>query len=186
MQRSFHTESIMSKFFSVAVVLMLLCSIPAFAGSTIKPGLWEVTLQSSSLKNMPKISPEQIEQMRKMGVDMAQLQTGAIVNKICITKDMAERESLPQMNHKESGCEMKNQKRTSDGYTMDMICNGAQMKGKGSSKTVFASDQSFSTTSEFKGMMQEMPINDRTDTSGKWLSSDCGSVKPIRDTMPGK
>ena len=176
----------MSRSLSVAAALMLFCSIPVFAAGPIKPGLWEVTLQSSSMKNMPKISPEQIEQMRKMGIDMAQLQTGAIVNKICITKDMAERESLPQMNHKESGCEMKNQKRTSDGYTMDMICNGAQMKGKGSSKTVFASDKSFSTTSEFNGTMQGMPVNDRTDTSGKWLNADCGSVKPIQDTMPSK
>lgn len=166
--------------FFVAAVLMLSSSISVFAAGSMKPGLWEVTLQSSSMKNIPKISPEQIEQMRKMGVDMAQLQTGAIVNKICITKDMAESDNLPQMNHKDSGCEMKNQKRTSDGYTMDLICDGAQMKGKGISKTVFASDQSFSTTSEFKGTMQGVPVNDRTDTSGKWLSADCGSVRPIR------
>jgi hypothetical protein len=171
--------------FSAAAVLMLSASISVFAAGSMKPGLWEVTLQSSAMKNIPKISPEQVEQMRKMGVDMAQLQSGAIVNKICITKDMAERETLPQMNHKDSGCEMKNQKRTSDGYTMDLICDGAQMKGKGMSKTVFASDQSFSTTSEFKGTMQGMPVNDRTDTSGKWLSTDCGSVRPIRDA-PGK
>ena len=172
--------------FSAAAFLMLSASISVFAAGSMKPGLWEVTLQSSAMKNMPKISPEQIEQMRKMGVDMAQLQTGAIVNKICITKDMTERENLPQMNHKESGCEMKNQKRSSDGYTMELICDGAQMKGKGTSKTVFASDQSFSTTSEFKGTMQGMPVNDRTDTSGKWLGADCGAVRPIRDAIPNK
>jgi len=178
----------MSKFlgFSVAGALLLTYLFPVFAAGKMKPGLWQVTLQASSIKNMPKISPEQIEQMRKAGVDMAQLQTGAIVNKICITKDMAERESLPQMNHKDTGCEMKNQKRTSDGYTMDMICDGAQMKGKGTSKTVFTGDQSFSTTSEFKGTMQGMAVNDRTDTSGKWLNSDCGAVRPIRDAMPSK
>lgn len=167
--------------FSFAAVSMLLSSTAAFAASNMKPGLWEVTLQSSSMKNISKISEEQIQQMRKMGIDMAQLQTGAIVNKICITKDMAENENLPQMNHKGSGCEMKNQKRTNDGYTTELICEGAQMKGKGMSKTVFTSDQSFSTTSEFKGTAQGVPVNDRTDTSGKWLSADCGAVRPIRD-----
>ncbi|WP_382232711.1 DUF3617 domain-containing protein [Herminiimonas aquatilis] len=152
----------------------------------MQPGLWEMTLQSSSMKNVPKISPEQIEKMRKMGVDMSQLQGGAIVNRICITKEMAARESLPQMNHKESGCEMKNQQRTSDGYTMGMVCDGAQMKGKGTVRTVLASDRSFSTTSEFKGTMQGVQVNDRTDTSGKWLSADCGSVRPITEALPGK
>lgn len=177
----------MFKHFGFPVVAVLLfCSISSFAAGSIKPGLWEVTLQSSSMQGMPKISPEQIEQMRKLGIDMSQLQTGAIVNKICITKEMAERENLPQMNHKESGCETKNQKRNSDGYTMELICNGPQMKGRGTSKTVFASDQSFSTTSEFKGTMQGVPVNDRTDTSGKWLNTDCGAVRPIRDAMPGK
>ncbi len=172
--------------FHLAAALALACAIPSFAAGSMQPGLWEVTQQSSSMKNMPKISPEQIEQMRKMGVDMAQLQSGAIVNRICITKEMAARENLPQMNHKESGCEIKNQKRTSDGYTMDMICDGAQMKGKAVSKTVFASDRSFSTSTEFKGTMQGMPVSDRTDTSGKWLSSDCGSVRPIKEALPGK
>lgn len=164
----------------------LACAAPSFAAGSIQPGLWEMTLQSSSMKNMPKISPEQIEKMRKMGVDMSQLQGGAIINRICITKDMAARESLPQMNHKESGCEMKNQQRTSDGYTMDMVCDGVKMKGKGTVRTVFASDRSFSTTSEFKGTMQGIQVNDRTDTSGKWLSADCGSVRPITEALPGK
>ncbi len=178
----------MSKYLRVfvATTLLVLCTPPILAAGSMKPGLWEVTLQSSAMKNTPKISPEQIEQMRKMGINMAQLQTGAIVNKICITKDMAERENLLQMNHKEHGCEMKNQKRTSDGYTMELVCDGAQMKGTGTSKMVFASDQSFSTTSEFKGTMQGIPVNDRSDTSGKWLSADCGAVRPIRDAMPDR
>ncbi|MFJ7565341.1 DUF3617 domain-containing protein [Herminiimonas sp. NPDC097707] len=165
---------------------MLLLTMPGFAAGNIKPGLWEMTMQSDMMKNMPKMSPEQIQQMGKMGIDMAQLQSGAIVNKICITKEMAERDEVPQMSAKETGCELKNAQRSGATYTVDMVCNGPAMKGKGTIKTVYASDQSFSASSTFKGAVGGRPVDDRNDSSGKWLSANCGLVKPMQDPMQKK
>ena len=169
----------------IVITSILPLSAPAFSAS-MKPGLWEVTVQSDMMKNMPKMSPAQIEQMRKMGVDMAQLQTGAIVNKMCVTKEMAARDELPQMKQPQTGCELKNQKRSSTGITMDMICDGSAMKGKGTLKTVLAGDQGFNFSSEFKGTVNGVPVNERTESNGKWLGPDCGSVKPIQDPAAKK
>ncbi len=188
MLKSFQAGAIMSKSFIAifGVALMLLSAMPGYAAGNIKPGLWEMTMQSDMMKNMPKISPEQIQQMRKMGIDVAQLQSGTIVNKVCITKEMAERDEVSQMNAKETGCELKNTQRSGTTYTMDMVCNGPAMKGKGTIKTVYASDQSFSTSSTFKGTVGGRPVDDRNDSSGKWLDANCGSVKPIQDSMQKK
>lgn len=168
--------------FKFAIILMTLSllSTPLLAEGKMKAGLWEVTTESGMMKSMPKISPEQMAQMRKLGIDMSQLQTGAIVNKICVTKEMAERQELPQMDDKESGCAMKNQQQKGMSYTADMICNGPEMKGKGVVKTIFTDDRSFNVSSDFKGTIGGMPVNEQTTTSGKWLGANCGSVKPVQ------
>lgn len=171
---------------ALAAAPMFLLAMPGFAAGNIKPGLWEMTMQSEMMKNMPKMSPEQIQQMRKMGVDVTQLQSGTIVNKICITKEMAERDEVSQMNAKETGCELKNMQRSGTTHTMDMVCNGPAMKGKGTIKTVYASDQSFSTSSTFKGTVSGRPVDDRHDSSGKWLGANCGSIKPMQDPLQKK
>lgn len=173
--------------YAVSVLgLSLAFGSSVFAAGNVKAGLWELTTESAAMKNMPEISPEQIEQMRKMGVDLTRLQSGVIINKVCVTKEMAARDELPQMNHKESGCEIRNQQHTGSNYTMDVICDGPKMKGKGVLKTSFSGNESFSSSSEFKGMVNGTPINDRNSTSGKWLSADCGSIKPIPEMPPRK
>lgn len=160
-------------------------AIPASAAGNMKPGLWEMTTQSPLTKNLPKVSPEQIEQLKQMGLDISQLQSGAVVGRVCITKEMAEREELPPLNEKEAGCEITKQSRSGATYLMEMRCDRADMQGTGSSKTVFANSESFSSTADFSGTVQGLPVRDRIDTSGRWLSSDCGSVKPIQN-MPNK
>jgi hypothetical protein len=150
----------------------------ALAAPNMAPGLWEVTTESALAKNMPTLPAAQIEQMRKLGVDLGKLQSGTIVNKICITPEMAARNEIPKMSQKESGCEIKNQQQHGHTYTMEMVCNG-QMKGKGVSTTTFSGNKSFSTRTQFSGNMNGLPINDDANSSGKWLSADCGTVKPI-------
>lgn len=151
---------------------------PAFAATNMAPGLWEVTTESALAKNMPTLPATQIEQMRKLGVDLSKLQSGTIVNKVCITPEMAAKNEIPKMNQKETGCEIKNQQQHGNTYTMDMVCDG-QMKGKGVSTIVFSSSKSFSSRTQFNGNMNGLPINDDANSSGKWISADCGSVKPI-------
>src|SRR3546814_9575747 len=90
--------------------------------------------------------------MRKLCVDLSKLQSGTIVNKVCITPEMAAKNEIPKMNQKETGCEIKNQQQHGNTYTMDMVCDG-KMKGKGVSTIVFSS-RSEEHTSELQSLMR--------------------------------
>ncbi len=167
-----------------AIVLTVLASAAGSVAAQMKPGLWEMTMTSDAIKNMPKLPPEQIEQMRKMGVSIPQ--NGGITSKVCVTKEMAERNQTPETGMNQMGCQAKNHQRTGNSYTMDIVCNGADMKGEGKAKGTHASNQSFTSTYDFKGTMHGQPVTQRSETSGKWLSADCGTIKPVAEAMPRK
>jgi len=165
---------------TVAFSALLMFSIggTAVAAGTMKPGLWEMTMKSDAMAAMPKISPEQMEMMRQAGVKLPQMDSGGIVTKVCITREMAARDQPPNTAQGESGCETKNYRRKGSSYSMDMVCNGAHMKGKGTIKGTYRNDRSFSSTMDFTGTAQGRPVNQHTESSGKWIGADCGSVKP--------
>jgi len=162
---------------------MLCTSVTAHAAEQMKPGLWEMTMKSDETANMPKMSPEQMEQMRRMGINMPQTQDGAIVTKMCITKQMAERDQ-PPMSGNDSGCQSKNYRRSGNTYTVDIVCTGPTMKGEGKAKGTFAGTSSFTSTYDFKGTMNGQPVTQHHESSGRWLAADCGNVKPVGDAPP--
>lgn len=167
-------------------MLSVLCNPAAWAAGQTRPGLWEMTVKSDAMKEMPKIPPDQMEQMRRMGIAMPQMHNGGLVTKVCISKAMAERDHPPGMADKESGCQTKNMQRSSSGYAMDVVCNGPAMKGEGKARGTFAGNDSFTSTYDFNGTMHGQPIRQHHETSGKWLGADCGDVKPIDALMPKK
>lgn len=171
---------------AIPLLLFSMLSASAIAESQMKPGLWEMTMKSDAMKNMPKIPPEQMEQMRKMGVAVPQMQDGAMVTKVCITKQMTESNAPPGMDKNEMGCQTKNMQQGSSSYSADIVCNSAQMKGEGKVKGTFSGDTAFTSTYDFKGMMHGQPVSQRHENSGKWLGADCGNVAPAGGMMPKK
>ena len=163
---------------AIPLLLLSMLAVPAFAANQMKPGLWEMKMKSDAMKNMPKISPEQMEQMRKMGMNVPQMQDGAMVTKVCVTKQMTESNAPPGMEKNDMGCETKNMQQGAGSYSADIVCNSAQMKGEGKVKGTFSSDTAFSSTYDFKGTMHGQPVNQRHENSGKWLGADCGNVPP--------
>lgn len=178
----------MKKRAAVSILMgSLLCvAASAWAAGQMKPGLWEMSIKSDMMKNMPKIPPEQLEKMRQMGVAIPQMHDGGMVTRVCISKEMAERDEPPEMNRKESGCQAKNFQRSGGNYSVDIVCDGPHMKGEGKAKGSFSSKESFMSTYDFKGTMQGRPITQHHESSGKWLSATCGDVKPVDQMMPGK
>jgi hypothetical protein len=154
-------------------------SFSAHAAGQMKAGLWEMKLKSDLVKNMPKVPPAQLEQMRKMGIEMPTFKDGGMVTKVCISKEMAERNEPPEMNQKESGCQAKNYQRSGNAYSLDIVCDGPLMKGTGKVKGAFNGDQSFTSTYDFTGTAQGQPVKQHHESSGKWLAADCGNVKPM-------
>jgi hypothetical protein len=161
-------------------------SASAFAAGKMKPGLWEMTMKSDMIKAMPKISPEQMEQMRKMGLPIPSFQDGGMTTKACISKAMAERDHPPEMNRKEAGCESRNFKQSGSDYSVDIVCDGSDLKGNGKSTGHFSNGENFTSTYDFKGVAHGRPVNQHHETSGKWLSADCGDVKPMDEFLPKK
>jgi hypothetical protein len=119
-------------------------------------------------------------------MNVPQIQDGAMVHKVCITKQMTDGKMLPGMEKNDMGCETKNMQQSGNNYSADIVCNGAQMKGEGKVKGTFSGDTAFSSTYDFKGMMHGQPVNQRHENSGKWLSADCGNVPPAGGMMPKK
>lgn len=171
---------------TVAVLLCSLLSAQALAAGQMKPGLWEMTMKSDAMKNMPKIPPEQMEQMRKMGVNVPQMQDGAMVTKVCITRQMAESDQLPGLEKNEMGCQSRNMTRNGGSYSVDIVCNSPTMKGEGRAKGTFNGNESYTSTYDFKGTMHGQPVNQHSENSGRWLSADCGNVRPMSEMMPKK
>jgi hypothetical protein len=167
------------------VLSLSLATSLAFAQEKLKPGLWEMTMKSDEMKNMPKMSPQQMEQMRKMGVHVPQMQDGGMVTKVCITKEMAEQDGMP-MTQKESDCQPKNYQRSGSSYISEVVCNGPNLKGTGKVKGTMTGNESFSSSYDFKGTAHGQPINQKHENSGKWLSADCGNVKPLGQQAPVK
>lgn len=170
------------------ILLFTLLSASAAGGAAgqTKAGLWEMTVKSDAMKHMPKLSPEQMEQMRKMGINMPQMKDDGMVTKVCISKEMAERDTLPEMTDKANGCQTRNMQRSGSSYSMEVVCDGPEMKGEGKAKGTFSGNESFTSTYDFKGTVHGQPVSQHHETSGKWLGADCGGIKPISDLIPKK
>ncbi len=162
---------------AVATIVVLMFPAAVAAAGNMKPGLWEVALKSDEARQMPTLSPQQLEQMRRMGIEPPAMRDGAFVRRLCITKEMAEREQLPQPPE-QSECKLKDQNRSANGYRAEMVCDGPHVKGTGTIKAAFASSESYTSTFYFKGTSRGQEVKEHHESSGKWLGSDCGNVKP--------
>jgi hypothetical protein len=171
--------SLLAASFAMAATAMATTAMAA--EHNIRPGLWEVTTTSGLLKLVPHIPPNQMEQLRDLarqnGIDMPEIRNGAATSKVCITKEMADRKIPPNLYEHESGCAAKNVTHAGNSYKMDLVCDGARLKGNGKAEGSFTSPESFTGRTEFTGDVQGNPVNERADTTGRWIGASCGSVK---------
>src|SRR3569833_2567198 len=152
------------------VLSLLMCSllfraVGALAAGQMKPGLWEITMKSDAMKNMPKIPPEQLKKMREMGIDMPQMSDGGMVTKVCITKEMAERDQPMEMTQRETGCQTKNSQKTGNSYTTNLVCDGPAMQGAGKIKGTLSGTKHKTTTKKNKKNMHGQPVNEHQESN---------------------
>jgi hypothetical protein len=178
----------------IKLQLSLLCVLAATSPSSLaqssKPGLWEITQKLGGNpeieaamarveKQMASMSPEQKKMMQamvaKQGVSMGTATGGGTVAKICITKEMADRPRLP--SQMQGDCTTTLSDKTASSMKMKFVCKSPASSGEGT--YTFASDAAYSMkmkmTIDDKGGPKTMTI----DSQGKWLSNDCGDVKPL-------
>jgi hypothetical protein len=174
--------------------LTLLAITGATHAQSIKPGLWEFSTQmaggsgkmadamAQAQKQMESMPPEQRKMMQdmmaKQGVQMG-AGAGGMTVKICMTKEMAERN---EVSHQQGDCTHTNSPRVGNTMKFSFVCTKPPSSGEG--EVTFSSPEAYSmkmtTTTTAQGRTEKIAMQN----SGRWLGNDCGSIKPL--AMPKK
>ena len=161
------------------------------SAQTLKPGLWEMThnMKSSSgeqekamekmQQQMASMPPEKRkmmeEMMAKQGMSMGGPGAGGRTMKICMTKDMVERNEIPTGR---GDCKTTQQTRSGNTMKWSYACANPPSTGEG--QYTFTSAEAYTIKMTVNTTVKGRPETMNMDGSGKWLSADCGDVKPIR------
>ncbi len=171
-------------FSSLVVVCALWAPVAQAADTSLRPGLWELSTTSDLLKLVPHIPPDQMQNLRSMakqyGLALPDIQNGAAKSMVCITQQMADQKTLPDLYHEQSGCTAKNAARTGNRVKLDYVCSSARLTGNGSAEGVITTSESFSGRTQFAGSVQGNPVNEQAELSGRWMGASCGAVKAAR------
>lgn len=159
---------------------------------TVKPGLWEITNQMQGApgsktdaamaqmqKQMASMSPEQRkmveDMMAKKGLQMGTAAGGGMAVKICLTPEMAARNEVAPAQH--GRCTHTPGPRSGNTQKFAFNCTTPPSHGEG--QVTYTSPEAYAmqmtTTTTVKGKEETMDMQ----AQGKWLGSDCGSVKPL-------
>jgi hypothetical protein len=177
----------------VAAALAVLAS--AAGAQNLKPGLWEVTsnMRTSSgqmeqsmarMQNeMAGMPPEQRkmveEMMARQGVKMGKGGPGGGASmKICMTKEMVEKDELPAQ---QGDCRTTSQSRSGNTMKYAIACTNPPSTGEG--QVTFKGPQAYTMKMVMSTRVDGKPETMNMEGSGKWLGSDCGNIRPI---MPPK
>jgi hypothetical protein len=167
----------------------LFASSLAFAQSSTKPGLWEVTSKMSSPTNpqmakqmeeaqkmmasMPAAQRKQMEEMMaKQGVNMSFGAGGATTIKVCVSPEMASRPPMEQRQ----GCTYKF---SQSGATHNFSFQCANPPGDGEGQMTFANADSYTGKMRVNTMQGGKKETMDMQTTGKFLGANCGAIKPM-------
>jgi len=177
---------------TIARTLLLACACAALpAGAqAMKPGLWSLSNQvtssdpdvaqamSAMQQQMANMSPEQRQQMQKMmqqnGVQLDIGAGGALQTRLCMTRDMAERKEFPVQ---QGDCKQTFTQQSSTRGHIAFTCTKPRVSGEGD--VTADSDTSYRAHMKIKNDEQGRNQVVDMDVTGKWLSADCGNVRPI-------
>jgi hypothetical protein len=173
-------------------VLSLSFAALGAAAQNLQPGLWEFTTQMSgesgskmnaAMENMQKqmaaMSPEQRKMMQdmmaKQGVQMGSAAGSGITVKMCLTQELLDRNEM--VSGQRGECKNTWSPRTGNTMKYAFSCSNPPSSGEGEvtfiSREAYSNRTSMTTTAN--GKTEKMNING----SGKWLTKDCGAVKPL-------
>ncbi|HSI54264.1 MAG TPA: DUF3617 domain-containing protein [Ramlibacter sp.] len=162
----------------------------------LKPGLWEVTnkMQTASGQmeaqmaqaqaQMAAMPPEQRKMMEEMmaqrGVKLGAGGPGSGMSaKICLTKEMVERNEVPAQ---QGDCKTTQHARTGNTMKMSFVCTNPPSNGEG--QVTFVGPDAYNMKMLVNTTVQGKPEKINMDGTGKWLGADCGNIKPME--MPKK
>jgi hypothetical protein len=175
---------------TAALALLAGVSFTAAAQQKMRPGLWEHNVSfktqsgqmeaamaemQKSLASMPPAQRKQMEQMMaQQGVGLGA--TGQSV-KVCVTKEQADLDNIPQ----QEGCTQQVQRVDANTMKVAFSCKGGQGEppSSGEGTVTFQGPKAYSGQFKFKTVQQGKPEQIDMAQKGRWLSDDCGAIKPM-------
>ena len=166
--------------------LLLLGATGALAQST-KPGLWDIQTKlggnpqmdqamAQMQQQMASMPPAQRKQMEAMLAQQGiRMDAQGVTSKVCITKEMAERAELPSQS--EGDCKSTLAPRTGNTMKFSFVCTKPPSTGEG--VYTFASAEAYTSDMKIISTAQGQPQTSTIKGSARWLSTDCGAVKPF-------
>ena len=182
----------------IAVAAYLLVgSAGLVSAQTIKPGLWEFTSQmqdssgkmaaamAQAQKQMESLPPDQRKMMQdmmaKQGMQMGTNGSGMSI-KMCMTQEMVDRNAVAnlQADESRSDCTHTNSPRSGNSMKFSFVCTQPPSSGEG--QITFTSAEAYSMKMTSTAMVRGKPEKTDMQSTGRWLGSNCGAIKPI--TLP--
>ena len=176
----------------IAYSAVLACSVFALNAhaQTVKPGLWEMTnkLQSGSgdmekammeaQKAMADLPPEQRklvqDMMAKQGVTIGTSAPGAVSVNVCITQEMIDNNEL---SAPAGDCTTTHSPRVGNSMKVSFVCTRPPSSGEG--QVIFAGPEAFNSKMTVNTTASGRNEKVILDGQGKWLSAECGAIKPV-------
>ena len=175
------------------VFALLAAAVLSFdvSAQNMKPGLWEMThnlkggtgemdkARAQAPQKMANMPPEQRkmmeEMMAKRGMQMGPGAGGGGSSiRTCMTKEMVERQEMPSQK---GDCKATKQERSGNKLKVAYTCTNPPANGEG--EYTFTSPEAFTMKMTMHTMMEGRKETMSMEGSGKWLSADCGNVKPV-------
>jgi hypothetical protein len=177
---------------AVTLTVLVLLSTTALSvrAQNLKPGLWEINNKmggsaqmdqamaqmQQQLAGMPPAQRQQMEEMMaRQGVSLGAGAGGGLSVKVCMTREMAERNEMPQSQ--QGDCKSTASPRVGNTQKISYVCTQPPSSGEG--QITYTSNEAYAmkmvTISSVKGKPEKMTL----DGTGKWLKADCGAVKPL-------
>jgi hypothetical protein len=170
------------------LLLLAVAATPAFAQKMV-PGLWEhaMTMKSDSgqtaaaMANMQKQMAGMPPEQRKMVEEMMARQgmgMGGAPNTVrfCVSPAMAEKPEMPQSDQ---GCQQEGMQRSGNTMRFKFRCEGPPLR-TGEGEFTLQGDKAFSGRTSYTTTRQGKPESMQMTMSGRFISADCGTIKPVR------
>jgi hypothetical protein len=180
----------MKKHLLALVAAVCACAALPAGAQTMKPGLWEQSSKFSSpdgrmqgmmaemQKQLGNMSPEQRQSVQKMmernGVQLQTGADGALMTRMCMTKEMIARREFPVQK---GDCKQKATPVAGNKLKVSFVCTKPSVSGEGemtvdSETSYHATMHTVATNGE---MQQAMDVN----ATGAWVGADCGTLRPV-------
>lgn len=168
---------------------LLLTGSALAQAQNIKPGLWEIKMNpqlsperqaamaqaQQQLAQMPAEQRKMMEEMMAKAGVSANLATGAMTIKVCITPEQAALNQLPVSS--QGSC--KHQVERKGAQILNRFsCSDPDISGEGTStlSSAEAYSSSMSSTARVGGKSETTTVQ----SQGRWQGADCGGIAPMK------